>query len=225
MLTSTLCRITLRLAHKIMHQLKTARIRIDYEWQHLFQSILGLASFLVARQVELSDVAGIDDLISQVLLTLDFAVVWADVILPDMDSIAQLLYEILRADTTIARLGNLMTSATTPPVLPPVSPRLGPSSPTLRRSSGSGFATPKSPALTTPPTFSAAMSPFEPSGPAAESIRNLSVVRSHFGGKVDDFRESNGGNVDSYQITNIIKSTMDGLDLRESMPLEEVGMK
>lgn len=208
-----------------MHQLKSNRVRLDYDWQPLCQALISLAAFLVARQVELADLPGIDDLIAQVLLTLDFAIVWADVILSDMQAISQLLYEILRADATLTKLGALTSVACTPPVVPP-SPRLGTSSPSIRRNSSSGFTTPKSPSLSATPTFAASMSPLEPTGPAADSIRNLAVVRSHFGGKIEDVREKQGGrSVDSQQILNIIKSSMDGLDLRESMALEEVGMR
>lgn len=209
-----------------MHQLKTARMRLDYDWQPLIQAIISLASFLVARQVELSDIVQIDDLTNQVLLTLDFAIVWADVILPDIDAISQLLYEVLRAEVTLAKLGALTSkvAASTPPVVPP-SPRLGTSSPSIRRNSNSGLNTPKSPSLSASP-FPPSMSPLEPTGPAADSIRNLAVVRSHFGGKIEDAREKNGNKaVNSQQILNIIKSSMDGLDLRESMALEEVGSR
>lgn len=208
-----------------MHQLKSNRVRLDYDWQPLCQAVISLATFLVARQVELSDLPGIEDLIIQVLLTLDFAIVWADVILPDMEAISQLLYEVLRADVTLSKLGALTSVAATPPTIPP-SPRLGTTSPSIRRNSSSGFNTPKSPSLSASSTFANGMSPLEPIGPAADSIRNLAVVRSHFGGKIEDVREKQGGrSVDSQQILNIIKSSMDGLDLRESMALEEVGMR
>lgn len=221
-----MCSLVLRLAHKSMHQLKTGRTRLDYDWQPLIQSLISLATFLVARQVELSDLPQIDDLINQVLLTLDFAIVWADVILPDMEAISQLLYEVLRADVSLTKLGSLTSKAVaTPPVVPP-SPRLGASSPSIRRTSSSGINTPKSPSLSSSPSFLSSTSPFEPTGPAADSIRNLSVVRSHFGGKIEDAREKNGNKaIDSQQILNIIKSSMDGLDLRESMALEEVGIR
>jgi hypothetical protein len=208
-----------------MHQLKTSRMRITYDWQPLYQSVISLASFLVSRQVELSDVPGVEDLISQVLLTLDFAIVWADVILPDIDAISQLFYEILRADVAITKLGALTSTVPTPPTIPP-SPRLGTSSPSIRRNSSSGLTTPKSPSLSSTSSFTNGLSPLEPIGPAADSIRNLSVIRSHFGGKVEDCRERSGNKaVDSQQILNIIKTSMDGLDLRESMALEEVGMR
>lgn len=210
-----------------MHQLKSSRIRLDYDWQPLCQAIISLATFLVARQVELSDLPGMDELINQVLLTLDFAIVWADVILPDMEAIAHFLYEVLRADVTLSKLGALTSVAATPPAVPP-SPRLAATSPSIRRNSSSGFTTPKSPSLSASPAFGNGngMSPLEPTGPAADSIRNLSVVRSHFGGKLEDVREKNGNkSIDSQQILNIIKSSMDGLDLRESMALEEVGMR
>lgn len=222
-----------------MHQLKTIRTRIGgypslhlsagrnsyvssaaYDWQPLHQSILSLAQFLVARQVELSDLPGIEDLITQVLLTLDFAVIWADVILPDMEAIAQLYYEILRSDNTIIKLGTLISLSNAP--VPPPSPRLGPGSPSVRRNSSSGLSTPKSPSLPTTPSFGFP----EPSGPAAESVRNLGVVRSHFGGKLEDYKEKTGSStVESHELLAIIKSCMDGMDLRESMALEEVGMR
>lgn len=210
----------------MMHQLKTSRMRLEYNWQPLVQAIISLASFLVTRQVELSDLPQIEDLINQVLLTLDFAVVWADVILPDMEAISQLLYEVLRADVTLSKLGSLTSKVPeTPPIVPP-SPRLGTSSPSIRRNSSSGLTTPKSPSLSSSPAFLSSMAPLEPTGPAADSIRNLSVVRSHFGGKIEDVREKNGNKViDSQQILNIIKSSMDGLDLRESMALEEIGTR
>lgn len=170
--------------------------------------------------MELSDLPGIEDLIAQVLLTLDFAVIWADVILPDAEAIAQLYYEILRSDTAITKLGTLISLSNVP--LPPPSPRLGPASPSVRRNSSSGISTPKSPSLQSNPNFGFP----ETSGPAAESVRNLGVVRSHFGGKIEDYKEKSGATtVESHELLAIIKSCMDGMDLRESMALEEVGMR
>lgn len=201
--------------------------------------MLSLAHFLVARQSDLSDLSGIEDLITQVLLTLDFSVVWADVILPNNEAYARFLYEILRAEDTLTKLGTLTTLANTPPI--PPSPRLGPAHPSERRKSmtypsptnGSAPSspTPKSPTLSTANSgFAAMLSPnlgsTEPTGPAADSVRNLGVVRSHFGGKVDDFKEKSGLHVvGTDQVMELIRSSMDGLDLRESMALEDGGMR
>lgn len=190
-----------------------------YDWTFLFQSLLLLAQFLVSRQVELSDLPFMEDLIDQVLLTLDFAVVWADVILPDGDAVAQLFYEILRAEDSISKLSTL-TSLGSPPAIP-VSPRLGPTASPSPGSRSLGTSTPKSPLQSSFFTFASE----QPKGPVAESVRNLGVVRSHFGGRVDDYKEKfNTGNIEAHQILNIIKSSMDGLDLRESMALESGGM-
>lgn len=170
--------------------------------------------------MELCDLPGIDDLTTQVFLILDFAVIWADVILLDSEAIAQLYYEILRADNTIINLGTLISLSNVP--LPPPSPRLGSTTPSIRRNSSSGLSTPKSPALQSTSSFGLP----EPSGPASESVRNLGVVRSHFGGKLEDHKEKTGAQtIESYQLLAIIRTFLDGMDLRESMALEEVGMR
>ena len=205
-------------------RLLTASVGTDYDWHPVHQALLSLAQFLVTRHVELSDLPGIDDLVTQVFVTLDFAIIWADVILPDVDAIARLYYELLRSDNTISKLGNL---AAPPPSLtiPPPSPRLGPGSPSMRRHDSSGHNTPKSPGLQATPSTTS-FGPPEPSGPAEQSIRNLAVVRGHLGEKVEDFKEKSGSPiVEAHQVLAIIKSSMDGMDLRESMALEDMGMK
>lgn len=241
----------------------------------------------MSRQAELADLEKMEDLIDQVLITLDFMIVWSDTLLPNVDKVAQLFYEILRADDTLTKLGNLTISggrssswngnqstATTPPAtasatMPTTtmattqavtvsSPRVGGASPGPLSPSGgpvsggatshsasssqpsslmingkmnkssSGLSTPKSPGGGAGP-----FSPFlhqhppEPTGPASQSVKNLNVVKSHFGGRLEDFKEKNGGSgvvLESYQILNIIKSSMEGLDLRESMALESGGI-
>lgn len=150
---------------------------------------------------------------------MDFAVIWADVILPDSEAIAQFYYEILRADNTIIKLGTLISLSNVP--LPPPSPRLGSSTPSIRRNSSSGVSTPKSPGLHSSSSFGLP----EPAGPASESVRNLGVVRSHFGGKIDDYKEKTGAStIESHELLILIKASLDGMDLRESMALEEIGM-
>lgn len=165
-----------------------------------------------------------DALVVQVFITIDFAVVWADVMLPNLDAMALLYYEILRAEDTITKLGKLATLAhisNTPTWL-----RSEPSKPSRRSSSGSGLVTPKSPTSQAFHSFPLNFSTPEPTGPASESMRNLDVVRSHFGGKIADFKEKNGTTiVEAQQVLDIIKSSIDGLDLRESMALEEGGTR
>lgn len=196
----------------------------DYDWQALIQAIMSLVTFVVSRHSDICDSPGFDDFSAQLLLTLDFLAVWADVILPNTDAVVQLFYEILRSQESLTKLGNLITSANQPQM--PLSPRLSPTSPTIRRS-GSGFNTPapRSPTFATAPTFLSMITPQEPCGPAAESIRNLNVVISHLGGKLEESKEKSSNNVDAEQLLEIIKGSMDTLDLRESMALEDIAVR
>lgn len=161
-----------------------------------------------------------EELINQLILTLDFGIVWADVLQPDADAIAQQLYEVLRADEYLTKLGKIANPAIpTTPRLP--SPQFG----TPRRISMSGSLTPKSPTLGSMPCPSPRLAP-EMSGPSAQSVRNLAVIKSHFGTQLDNYQERHGiTHLDEDQVMSIIKSSMDGLDLRESIALEDAGMR
>ena len=60
-------RIALRLFQRIMQQLKTEKVKLEYEWSTMWNSILTLSSFIVEHVKELRMISDkVDNLISQV---------------------------------------------------------------------------------------------------------------------------------------------------------------
>ena len=186
-----------------------------------------MTSFLVSRQQELES---LPELATQLILTIDFSIVWADVLLPSAEAVALQLYEVLRAQETLTHIGNIVTLANLPPAPSPyLGPPMSPTTSTGRKTSysgASGATTPKGPSNLQRMSFSAMLSQAEPRGPAAEGIRNMAVIKSYFGEKIEDLREKQHLDVlEENQVLSIIKLSVDGLDLRESMALEDVGMR
>ena len=186
------------------------------------QAALALTKILHARQVDLCDVLLMEDVVEQLLLVLDFALVWSEALLPGPEDVAKQLYEFLRAGTDIAKLAAIAN----PPALAPLSPRLY--SPngfgTPSKSGTNGTLTPKSPSLSTP--LASPRLPAEPSGPTAQSVRNFAVLRTTFRDKIDDFREKNSLEfIEEHNVMDLIRASMQSLDLRESNALEQGGMR
>lgn len=195
--------------HKVLHGLKTAHIRLEYDWVAMWTALVALGTFLVNKMDTLKSLPDIDNLVAQVglldlktrlptnltciqiLITLDFACVWSDSLFPRAKDSTMLFYEVLRAENVIKELGDL-----------------------------TGFS-----GIQTSPRKGNSASASS-SAPAAESIRNLKAVIARFSTALDEHRESRGSSrlLEADEVLKVLERSADRgfLDLVESTSLEDV---
>ncbi|KAM0788767.1 hypothetical protein ACM66B_002857 [Microbotryomycetes sp. NB124-2] len=100
--------VCLKLVQRLMQQLKTERVRLEYDWVIVWRSILGLAGFVVSNIDELRLTSTrIDNLIAQIFIVLCYPAYWGEHFLPDSKATALLHYELLHADSTLDALAKL----------------------------------------------------------------------------------------------------------------------
>lgn len=65
-LTSAPSRLAVQLVHKVLHGLKTAHIRLEYDWVAMWTALVALGTFLVNKMDSLKSLPDIDNLVAQV---------------------------------------------------------------------------------------------------------------------------------------------------------------
>ncbi|KAK4056590.1 hypothetical protein OIO90_002438 [Microbotryomycetes sp. JL221] len=108
--------VCLKLVQRLMQQLKTERVRLDYDWVIVWRSVLGLAGFIVSNVDDLRTTSTqVDSLISQIFIILCYAAYWGEQFLPDSRASALLYYELLHADSTLEALARLVGAGSLSP--------------------------------------------------------------------------------------------------------------
>lgn len=101
--------VCLKLIQRIMQQLKTERVRLNYDWVSLWRPILALSAFIVSKIEDLRLANDcMNDLISQIFIVLSYAEYWGDSFLPSTTASVLLHYELLHADSVLDQLGDLL---------------------------------------------------------------------------------------------------------------------
>ncbi|GAA5985263.1 hypothetical protein JCM5350_005568 [Sporobolomyces pararoseus] len=106
--------IALRLLKRIIQQVKSEGVTLEYDWMIVWKSIINLSSYVVTQIRELRAVSGeqVDRLISQVFITLSYAIFWSEHFLPCRFAQAQFYYELLQSEAILTSLSNLLGNPT-----------------------------------------------------------------------------------------------------------------
>ncbi|KAG8708439.1 hypothetical protein FRC08_018888 [Ceratobasidium sp. 394] len=95
----------LNIIHHVVFFLQIERVRIDYYWDELWRAIIAVLVFILAKQDTLAHGSvAIDEVIAEAIIVLDLAVARADGFLPSPESVHQLVYETVRASSTLRDL-------------------------------------------------------------------------------------------------------------------------
>ncbi|GAA5882056.1 hypothetical protein JCM16303_005580 [Sporobolomyces ruberrimus] len=101
--------IALRLLQRTMQQLKSEQIKLEYDWVVVWRSILTLSSFVVTHVRDLRTMSDqVDNLISQIFITISYAVYWGEQLLPSPFAQAQLYYKLLHSDQVLSSLSDVL---------------------------------------------------------------------------------------------------------------------
>lgn len=82
--------------HRLLCYQKRCRIRINYQWKHLWTALITLLKFLVQNESNLSKKMNIFELSLQVVNILNLFVTYGDTFLPTPGSYDELYYELIR---------------------------------------------------------------------------------------------------------------------------------
>ncbi|GAA5926173.1 hypothetical protein JCM1841_001582, partial [Sporobolomyces salmonicolor] len=218
------CVVALRLLQRIMQQLKAERLRLDYDWVALWRSILTLSGFVVSHITELrAQSTKVDSLISQIFITISYAVYWGEQLLPSSSAQAHLYYELLHADSTLSSLSDLLgISSLASPVIPSDAASAPPSFNRRDTPTRLNFFT----TLITSPTRSSFSSA---SGTGAgfvatECVSNIRSTISFFNSHIDALRATKPAHdeIDPNEILAVIEANLAGVELIESAAMGDL---
>ncbi|KAL8290109.1 hypothetical protein RQP46_003048 [Phenoliferia psychrophenolica] len=213
--------VCLLLVQRIMQQLKTERVRLNYDWVTLWRSILTLAGFIVSKLDELRLVSDkVDALIAQIFVVLNYAAYWGETIFPTSTTSVLLHYELLHSDIILNSLAALLTPSTssnsdapaallTPPLAKAPNVRDTPSRSGFFSNGGSSHAQP----LSSPsPTV------------ALDCVANVRSIITFFTTRVDELLKasSEDESIEAEQVMRLIEQNLAKLDLVDSPAMADL---
>ncbi|KAF9486298.1 hypothetical protein BDN70DRAFT_793929 [Pholiota conissans] len=91
------------ICYRIIWFLQNRRLRLNYDWTHLWTSILSLLSFLVSRLDSLHTTGGVELLITETLRLFDLALCTSESYLSSPRALHELIYELVRSSSVLKR--------------------------------------------------------------------------------------------------------------------------
>ncbi|KAG8731690.1 hypothetical protein FRC12_019617 [Ceratobasidium sp. 428] len=102
----------LNIIHHVVFFLQIERIRIDYHWDELWRAIIAVLVFVLSKQDTLTQgTTAIEGVIAEAIVVLDLAIARADGFLPTPESVHRLVYEAVRASSTLRDLNKQKQNA------------------------------------------------------------------------------------------------------------------
>jgi len=99
-----------RTCHRTIWFLQKEHIRLEYHWIQLWKAIIGLLDFLGGKLDELTSTVGIEELLQESLVLLDFASTKVEAFLSSPGAIHEFIYELIRSAPALQRLTALLRS-------------------------------------------------------------------------------------------------------------------
>jgi len=103
-----------RTCHRTIWFLQKEHIRPEYHWLQLWKAIIGLLDFLGGKLDELTSTVGIEELLEESLVLLDFASTKVEAFLSSPEAIHEFIYELVRSAPALRRLTALLRSFVAP---------------------------------------------------------------------------------------------------------------
>ncbi|EIW64282.1 uncharacterized protein TRAVEDRAFT_33082 [Trametes versicolor FP-101664 SS1] len=83
--------------YRILWYLQKEHVRLDYHWQELWRALVLLLDFLASKLESLTTTGGIEQLVQETLLLVDFALCRSEQLLPSPAAVNELVYEVVRS--------------------------------------------------------------------------------------------------------------------------------
>ncbi|KAI0361420.1 hypothetical protein OH77DRAFT_1392058 [Trametes cingulata] len=92
------CYLTcVRACYRILWYLHREHVRLEYHWQELWRALILLLDFLASKLDSLTTTGGVEQLVQETLLVVDFALCRSEQILPSPKAVHELVYEVVRS--------------------------------------------------------------------------------------------------------------------------------
>ncbi|OJT08174.1 UPF0668 protein C10orf76 -like protein [Trametes pubescens] len=83
--------------YRVLWYLQKEHVRLDYHWQELWRALVLLLDFLATKLESLTTTGGVEQLVQETLLLVDFAVCRSEQLLPSPAAVNELVYEVVRS--------------------------------------------------------------------------------------------------------------------------------
>ncbi|KAI0652036.1 hypothetical protein C8Q79DRAFT_1019050 [Trametes meyenii] len=92
------CYLTcIRTTYRVLWHLQREHVRLDYHWQELWSALILLLDFLASKLDNLTTTGGVEQLVHEALLLIDFALLRSEQLLPSPQAVHGLVYEVVRS--------------------------------------------------------------------------------------------------------------------------------
>ncbi|CAG8599254.1 9681_t:CDS:10 [Acaulospora morrowiae] len=108
-LATDLFSLALRIIYRILCHLKKSRIRLNYHWTELWNSLTGLLKFILSNNDYFNqDRSSINEVLISAINILNICITFGDSFLPDPAAYDNLFYEIVRTDEVFKNLHEIL---------------------------------------------------------------------------------------------------------------------
>ncbi|PPQ99554.1 hypothetical protein CVT24_005342 [Panaeolus cyanescens] len=105
---------SLWIIYRIIWFLQHRRIRLQYDWLHTWQALLGLLNFIASRMDELYTSGGASLVVFEAISVLELALTRSEVFIPTPWAIHQFIYELVRSSSVLKQQAPLLESLRLP---------------------------------------------------------------------------------------------------------------
>ncbi|KAF4623526.1 hypothetical protein D9613_002229 [Agrocybe pediades] len=99
---------------RVIWFLQHRRLRLDYYWKELWNSIFGLLNFLASRVGVLHTTGGVELLATETIRLLDYALCFSESYLPTPQSLHEFIYELVRSASVLKKQSELLQTLAGP---------------------------------------------------------------------------------------------------------------
>ncbi|KAI0673322.1 hypothetical protein C8Q78DRAFT_1118463 [Trametes maxima] len=111
------CYLTcVKATYRVLWHLQKEHVRLDYHWQELWSALILLLDFLANKLDSLTTTGGVEQLVHETLLLIDFALVRSEQLLPSPQSVHELVYEVVRSAEVFRKQRTLLDKLVNPHV-------------------------------------------------------------------------------------------------------------
>ncbi|KAI9065925.1 hypothetical protein FKP32DRAFT_1623459 [Trametes sanguinea] len=103
-----------RIVSRVLWYLQKEHVRLDYHWQELWRAMILLLDFLANKLEGLITTGGVEQLVQETLLVIDFALCRCEQLLPSPQAVHELVYEAVRSAEVFRKQQTLLEKLSNP---------------------------------------------------------------------------------------------------------------
>ncbi|KAI8990450.1 hypothetical protein BD414DRAFT_413658 [Trametes punicea] len=106
--------ICIRSTYRVLWYLQKEHARLDYHWQELWRALILLLEFLASKLDSLTTTGGVQQLVEETLLLIDFALCRCEQLMPNPKVVHELVYEVVRSAEVFRKQQGLLDKLANP---------------------------------------------------------------------------------------------------------------